>query len=647
MATIQEYTAPNAMSTIRPSETGEQATARAAAMGERRAAVVGDMYARSIGTVGRSIEQSSNSLGKIIDEHMFQSEASKQTASGISLANSLTDQFNQLEKDPATINNPQVLQKFYEEKAMPAIQQWQDGFHTERGQNLGRETAARYMEHFQDLASVGIGHVARAASLVNLKTTADQASDMVGKDPGSLGLAGDIIDGAFNTIVNNPSLKADDKFALQEQLSTIKGRVGESAFYGRMATNPAQALKDLNSGVFDNWHLDKGKLIEQATSASRNRTNQSYIDQEHARILGDQRDQTALFRDGFTTGPDGALTPVPGYLNKLIASSAQPGGPSAETLRFANELTERAMNPREMKSAPGQYSDHLNKLLDGTESTEDVIRATGQPGGLSPTDGMRILQFNSSVDRAEKPLVSQFMNEAKHQFATPNIAMGGSDPIGQHYMTQFMIWAQPKIDAAVKNGTIRDVLDQNSPNYIMKGVNWDQFKTTSQASLITGARPDLARAAIAVPSFADRIRMFGEHGHPNDVSPAGAVGSMQVMPGTLTDPGLGVKPFDPKDPNDSTERVGRDYANALLQRYGGNEILASVAYNAGIGMVDKFMSDAGIHNPTSDGAVFGPNGKMSNGLLLQMIPHSDYAKRVLDGRGQSSPENAAAIMWGK
>lgn len=71
-------------------------------------------------------------------------------------------------------------------------------------------------------------------------------------------------------------------------------------------------------------------------------------------------------------------------------------------------------------------------------------------------------------------------------------------------------------------------------------------------------------------------------------SEKGALGEMQVMPGTSRDPGFGVKPARDDSP-DELARVGRDYANTLLQRYGDPK-LAAIAYNMGPGATDKWLA---------------------------------------------------------
>jgi hypothetical protein len=71
-------------------------------------------------------------------------------------------------------------------------------------------------------------------------------------------------------------------------------------------------------------------------------------------------------------------------------------------------------------------------------------------------------------------------------------------------------------------------------------------------------------------------------------SKAGAMGEMQVMPGTVRDPGFGVKPARDNSP-DELARVGRDYAATMLRRYNNDPTAAAVAYNWGPGNADKWV----------------------------------------------------------
>ena len=75
-------------------------------------------------------------------------------------------------------------------------------------------------------------------------------------------------------------------------------------------------------------------------------------------------------------------------------------------------------------------------------------------------------------------------------------------------------------------------------------------------------------------------------------SPKGAQGPMQVMPGTNSDPGFGVRPAQDNSEAERA-RVGRDYLAAMMRRYGGDPAKALAAYNAGPGAVDQRIKALG------------------------------------------------------
>lgn len=145
-------------------------------------------------------------------------------------------------------------------------------------------------------------------------------------------------------------------------------------------------------------------------------------------------------------------------------------------------------------------------------------------------------------------------------------------------------------------------------------------------------------SAFGGDDFVSAIRDRGEMSGPQAVSPKGAMGTMQVMPSTMQSPGFGLAPADPNDPG-SVARLGEQYARAMLARYGGNQILASAAYNAGPGQVDKWIQQFG--DPRTGG--------ISNSDWQRKIPFQEtrnYVGRVApgalgqsgDGGGTTSPQ---------
>jgi soluble lytic murein transglycosylase-like protein len=76
-------------------------------------------------------------------------------------------------------------------------------------------------------------------------------------------------------------------------------------------------------------------------------------------------------------------------------------------------------------------------------------------------------------------------------------------------------------------------------------------------------------------------RDFYGNGRPV-VSPAGARFAMQVMPATARNPGFGLRPADPNNPQDMN-RLGREYRAAMEREFGGDPAKMWAAYNAGPG----------------------------------------------------------------
>jgi soluble lytic murein transglycosylase-like protein len=94
---------------------------------------------------------------------------------------------------------------------------------------------------------------------------------------------------------------------------------------------------------------------------------------------------------------------------------------------------------------------------------------------------------------------------------------------------------------------------------------------------------DRAADKYGLPRWLVRSVMRAESGfQPQAISPKGAIGLMQLMPGTAQT--LGANPHDPAQNADAGARYLRD----LLEKYDGALWHALAAYNAGPGAVNKY-----------------------------------------------------------
>jgi soluble lytic murein transglycosylase-like protein len=91
-----------------------------------------------------------------------------------------------------------------------------------------------------------------------------------------------------------------------------------------------------------------------------------------------------------------------------------------------------------------------------------------------------------------------------------------------------------------------------------------------------------ARLTELSPELIEAVAWRESRLRPGVVSSAGAIGEMQLMPGTAR--ALGVDPYDTVQ----NFRGGARYLADMLRRYDGDLVLALAAYNAGPGAVDRY-----------------------------------------------------------
>ena len=111
-------------------------------------------------------------------------------------------------------------------------------------------------------------------------------------------------------------------------------------------------------------------------------------------------------------------------------------------------------------------------------------------------------------------------------------------------------------------------------------------KAEKTAPAVVGPREmvrDAARRSGLPPEFVESVAQIESGFRPDAVSPKGALGVMQLMPGTAKI--LGADPHDTAQNIDAGTRLLRE----LLLKYDGDVVKALAAYNAGEGAVDKYQ----------------------------------------------------------
>ena len=114
----------------------------------------------------------------------------------------------------------------------------------------------------------------------------------------------------------------------------------------------------------------------------------------------------------------------------------------------------------------------------------------------------------------------------------------------------------------------------------------------AQGGIVGFRNRGLVRADdINMENLLNALMIAESGGDPDAVSDVGAEGAYQIMPSTAAQPGFGVSPmegsrFDPE----ASRSFAREYLQAMIDRYDGDIEAALIAYNAGAGNADKFIS---------------------------------------------------------
>jgi soluble lytic murein transglycosylase len=119
--------------------------------------------------------------------------------------------------------------------------------------------------------------------------------------------------------------------------------------------------------------------------------------------------------------------------------------------------------------------------------------------------------------------------------------------------------------------------------------NYDTVSTATTQTVTTApAIPEQSTTYDRMLQAESGNRDYDAQGRPI-TSPKGAMFASQVMPSTAAAPGYGIKPAQSQTPEEYN-RVGREYYQAMLKKFNGNEQAVAAAYNAGPGKVQQNIS---------------------------------------------------------
>lgn len=221
-----------------------------------------------------------------------------------------------------------------------------------------------------------------------------------------------------------------------------------------------------------------------------------------------------------------------------------------------------------------QKTDTTQKLLDGTKPVNEA----------DAVNSAKVAEILNSINKnanTTQPKVTA-PNSAENNSSTKifpgaealpgKIMQNNQNPAAGNSNAAISSQTAPKssaLDEDVFEADEEVTVTESSSSYSTPEVVSQKVNSTATKH---GVDPKLAEAIAIAESGLDQ----------SDISDAGAIGVMQLMPATAVE--LGVDPYDEDENIDGGVR----FLGQMLDRFGGNVELAVAAYNAGPNAVEKF-----------------------------------------------------------
>lgn len=218
-----------------------------------------------------------------------------------------------------------------------------------------------------------------------------------------------------------------------------------------------------------------------------------------------------------------------------------------------------------------------------------------QMGIIDPTAGTLAGMFIDRMRSAAQMEAAPQQTVAQQVFAPPAPQMPqGAPPAGLGATPEAVAMAAPAPEMGAPGMAMGGAVnnDMFSAPYMGGGgvasldVPDGMFDEPTNGGYATGGLVAFAGGG-GISHLYDDVEYWESGGKQGAVSPKGARGVMQLMPGTMRDPGYGVTPMR-DDSEAENRRVGQEYLDAMYRKY-GDQATALAAYNWGPGNVDKWL----------------------------------------------------------
>lgn len=206
---------------LQPTEAGEEADVQA---GRR----IGTFYDQAGHDIGQNIKQT----GEDFQNHITMSQMSHGSLTMAAGLNDLDTQWNEIAKDPASLDDPTVRQKFMQEKVAPFLQQWSQGFSTKEGQMFAAQHSAALIQHFNEKTISDMSTMAGIAAKVNVQKASLYNQNTAYGDSSTIDTANGLLDQNVEAQIKSSNITGEQAEKLRAWATGEKGKTLIAGYKG-------------------------------------------------------------------------------------------------------------------------------------------------------------------------------------------------------------------------------------------------------------------------------------------------------------------------------------------------------------------------------------------------------------------------------
>ena len=382
----------------------------------RSAAVEGGLYKQA----GEDYKVAGRTLGEAVDNHEYMTEVSQGAAAGAAILNTKTAEWNKIASQPGAANDPDLAKNFLNDNLEPALEQYQNGFSTIKGQEWAQSHLDQIREHFTNKTSADMMNITGEQRVQDVLTQRNQYGSMIQQDPTAFDVASkqwksyvDEMrkDAVFESPENSAKLNTMYREGLDEfGKEQVKALADKGQFGAAQAALTAQGRA---GNIVPQWQGELGKYITAAQKARQADQDHAYIQQERAQKQQDENFANRIIDQIKPDANTGAINIPPNLSSQIFSTPGISAKAKVETLQMLDHVAKGTANddPQTMQS---NYT-NLNSL------TPEIIRQQAAAGKLTPE---KVTYFNELIKQtpdaiAEKTNMTNAVKQTQDAIVTP------------------------------------------------------------------------------------------------------------------------------------------------------------------------------------------------------------------------------------